>query len=893
MFIIEKFINIATNHPEAIALEDRNRSYTYKEMDELTSYLAGTFTFDENELIGLKFEKSLEYILTLFAVLKKGNPFLVLNKQLPEDRIKYMEETANIKTLLNSEMILLLLEKYKKSGRKPHAFKCDLHLDKLAYIIFTSGSTGNPKGVKVTHRGIFNLIKEQIEMFELKTKSKLLLTNSISFDASLSDIFSTLLSGATLVIENEQKNLIQSMRDFKITHLDISPSVLNVLYQDMPLNHLQAIVVGGELLSKNVISYLSHRIKLINVYGPTETTICNSMKVLDDLVEPNCIGKPINGVEYTIVDGELVIVTEASADGYINADNGKFELIDGKRAYKTGDYVEFKNGEYYFLGRKDRQVKIKGFRVELEEIESILKKITSCDLLAVVYKYERLVCFSTTSLSMERIEELPYYMRPDAYVVIDEFQKNSNGKIDYHVLEKEVKTQKRNDIVQILEEILKKKVNLTDTWETLGGDSLDLISVILAFEENNIVISTESLLNNTMIGDLLDESKNTIELTTDFLKTTTPVVKTTMVVKPSSVEKVFITGVTGFLGSHFLEKLLKESKEEEYYCLIRANSIEKAKKKLEDVFARFELDSPLLISNRIKIVLGDLSKERFGMSDNEYQSLKETITKVVHSAAIVNNILPYDEMFTTNVAGTIEVIKLQKPIHYISTLSVFVGTDKNTGIVYENDDLTGVTTAYGGYAQSKYVSEYLIRESKLPSVIYRFGLLTSHTKKNNYNKKEFLMMLLQGLKRLKCLPDINLSELCFDVSPIDFAVNVMFDVYQKGEFGKTYHIANKDGASLELLKQTFEENNERIYLISKEEFKRLVLSSNMDINTKSVLLTMCRFDEELYKKYRHFDLFQRTNIDFDMKNTLELTNIAFPEINTALIGKYITILEGK
>jgi thioester reductase-like protein len=396
-----------------------------------------------------------------------------------------------------------------------------------------------------------------------------------------------------------------------------------------------------------------------------------------------------------------------------------------------------------------------------------------------------------------------------------------------------------------------------------------------------------------MIGDLLDESKNTIELTTDFLKTTTPVVKTTMVVKPSSVEKVFITGVTGFLGSHFLEKLLKESKEEEYYCLIRANSIEKAKKKLEDVFARFELDSPLLISNRIKIVLGDLSKERFGMSDNEYQSLKETITKVVHSAAIVNNILPYDEMFTTNVAGTIEVIKLQKPIHYISTLSVFVGTDKNTGIVYENDDLSSVTTAYGGYAQSKYVSEYLIRESKLPSVIYRFGLLTSHTKKNNYNKKEFLMMLLQGLKRLKCLPDINLSELCFDVSPIDFAVNVMFDVYQKGEFGKTYHIANKDGASLELLKQTFEENNERIYLISKEEFKRLVLSSNMDINTKSVLLTMCRFDEELYKKYRHFDLFQRTNIDFDMKNTLELTNIAFPEINTALIGKYITILEGK
>lgn len=888
MKIIQKFEEIAKKFPSEIAVEENGKKITYGELDNLSTLLAMKLSGGEKGLVGLEFEKSMDYIIALFSVLKADKPFLVLNKQLPVERIQYMVDIAKPEKILNKEFV-----KESFTGLNDENEKNDYteNLDDLAYIIFTSGSTGNPKGVKVTHRGLVNLIEQQIEMFELKPKSKMLLTNSISFDASLSDIYTTLLSGATLVIDHGNSNLIETMKKFEITHLDISPSVLNILYKDIPLHYLKTIVVGGELMSENAVRFLSDKLKLVNVYGPTETTICNSMKVLKAGVETNCIGTPINGVRYLLQEGELVIETEACADGYINSESDKFYNENGKRYYKTGDYAEYKNGEYYFIGRKDRQVKIKGFRVELEEIENLLKKATDTDLLAVVYKYEKLACFSLEKLSKDKIETLPYYMRPELYIVVDEFEKNSNGKIDYKKLEEKLKAHKRNSLIQILEENFEREVDLNDTWETLNGDSLDLISVIIATEEANIGISAEDLLSNKPIRELIEKNINTTELTAEYLKSTVEPIEVSVEKDEKEKEHVLITGTTGFLGSHFLEKLLKENVDEEYYCLIRAENNEMAKEKLKKSFEKFQLESPLLERANLHYVLGDISKEKLGLIEKQYEELKKGITKVLHSAAIVNNILPYEEMYNTNVKGTLEIIKLQKPIHYVSTLSVFVGTNQNTGIVYEEDELDNIQTVYGGYAQSKYIGELLIKNSKLPVVNYRFGLLTSHSEKTYFNPKEFLNMLFKGIEKIKSLPNINLNELVLDVSPIDFAVNVMFEVYKKGMYGKTYHIANNKGASLELIKNAFEEEGERIYLIDPDDFKRLVFNSSLDVNSKSVFLTMCRFDEELFKKYRHFDLFQRTNIDFDMKNTKEILDIDFPEVNTSLIKKYMKNLK--
>lgn len=885
MRMIDVFMEAVKKHGQEIALRDTEKTITYEEFDRLTNQVAFALQVEKNEIIGLHFEKSISYLIALFAVMKKGNPFVTLNQQLPKERLDYMVQTLSLQTILDSSFVETVLSKAEETVFE---VSTDYHMDDVAYMIFTSGSTGNPKGVQVTHRGLYNVIGQQIEMFQLNKEANMLLTNSISFDASLSDIFTTLLSGATLCMDLESKNIIQTVKEFEITHLDISPSVLNVMYEEIAIPTMKTIVVGGELLSPQAISYLSRKLKLVNVYGPTEVTICNTMKVMQEGDEPNCIGNPIEGVTFHLIDGELVIESEACADGYYGLQSDSFYQQDGKRFYKTGDYAEYKEGEYYFLGRKDRQVKIKGFRLELEEIEILLKKETKVDNVAVLFEGKKLVCFSTQQIDKKKVTTLPYYMIPDLFFVIPAFTLNSNGKIDYHVLRNMLKQQRNESIIEVFSEVFEKEVTLEDTWHTLGGDSLDMVHVMVALEEASFHISVEDILSGCSIRELMETHRDTTTLPVSYLQSTIePVTFEEYEAKEVEKEHVLLTGATGYLASHFLEKLLQEQKEEEYYCLVRTNSQEEAYEKLKQTFIKYDLDTSLLDKEHVHIVLGDISKENFGMKTSDYEFVQERITKVVHSAAMVNNLLPYQSMFDTNVKGTLEVIKLGKPIHYISTLSVFVGTDKNTGVVYEEDDLSTITTAYGGYAQSKYMAEYLIRQSNLPYVCYRFGLITGHTKKKQYHEKEFITMFLKGLMAYKQLPNIDMDQMIVDISPIDFCVDVMKDVYEKGSYYETYHIANTEGASLTLLYEAMKESGIAIEVIEVEDFKQSILSNELDVNIKTMLLTLCRFDEELFEKYRYCDLFQRTGIEFDMKHTLEITNASFPKVDKTLIKHYI------
>lgn len=884
-----KIINEFKVFKDTIALEDSKRRLTYEELDNITSYLALNIKVPKDEIIGLEFKKSINYIIALFAILKKGNPFVVLNKELPQERLNYIKHTLNLKYVFSEEDLIITLNGFDKAQNYSFTKHGD-DLDDLAYVIFTSGSTGNPKGVKVTHRGIYNIINEQIKEFELQVGSKNLLLNSISFDASLSDIYSTLLSGGTLCIEDSNRNIVESLDYFSITHIDISPSILNILYKEPIFKSLNTIIVGGELISENVIKQLANDVKIVNAYGPTETTICTSMKVIKNVNDLNCIGKPIPNVEYLIEDGELIIATHSCADGYWNLKSNNFYTKDNMQYYKTGDYVTYVNGEYYFSGRLDRQVKIKGFRVELEEIEKIIKRDTSAENVAVIYKNNQLVSFSTQPIYKEQLTSLPYYMIPNRFITIDEFKLNSNGKIDYHLLELMSADKDTKTLVDIFKEVLNKEISEEDDWNSLGGDSLSLIQLIVSLEEENYDIKVEDILKGIKIKDLLYASNHTMKLSKEYLdESISPIIYKNYDCQIKQQEEVLITGVTGYLGIHLLELLLKQNNKERFTCLVRGNSIVEVKNRIISLFNQYQLDISLLNFNLITIVLGDISKERFGLSSKKYNELKNKITKVIHSAALVNNLLPYESIFQTNVQGTMEIIKLQKPIHYISTLSVFVGSDKNEGIAYEEDDLSDIKYFYGGYAQSKYVAEYLVKKSNLPLVIYRLGLLTGNTTKTNHNPKEFLSMLLKGLLKIKTLPDVELNKFSLDVSPIDYVTGIIIDIYKQSNYNMVYHIANKEGASLQLIYDTLISNNIDIKKIPPIEFKRLIFNTQMDTNIKSLLLTLCRFDEDLYAKYRYCDLLQKTGIEFDMTNTQKLIpNIIFPKVDIDLMNHYLT-----
>ena len=278
---------------------------------------------------------------------------------------------------------------------RPASLRVQTRADDLAYVIFTSGSTGRPKGVMVAHRGIVPMLDDQVVAFGLRPGCRALWLLSPAFDASLSDVGTALLAGATLCIEPDgplgpAAGLLDVLRGRGITHVDLPPALLGVLDLAGLPDCVETIVIGGEPCPPEVVRRWAARVRLVNVYGPTEATVCTSLCVCDPVawIEP-LLGRPIAGACYHVLDeslrpvppgtpGELCLTGPGLALGYLGEHAltaRKFPVRNGQRLYRTGDRVVVRDdGEYVFLGRVDRQVKILGMLVEPEEVEARLRE---------------------------------------------------------------------------------------------------------------------------------------------------------------------------------------------------------------------------------------------------------------------------------------------------------------------------------------------------------------------------------------------------------------------------------------------------------------------------------------------------------------------------------------
>ncbi|MBD1869937.1 amino acid adenylation domain-containing protein [Cyanobacteria bacterium FACHB-471] len=406
--------------PEAIALISEQESLTYAELNQKADQLAQTLKnlgVKPDSLVGLCVDRSADMVIGILGILKAGGAYVPLDPNYPSDRLHFMLTDTQVSIVLTQSW---LVEKLPASQAQIFCLDqtnfstCDSPLDQvtpehLAYVIYTSGSTGKPKGVLLSHRGLCNVVEAQRQLFHLSRDSRILQFSSLSFDASVFEIALAIASGGTLYIPPKSAQLpgtplVQFLQDNAITLALLTPAVLAVLpFAELP--DLQVLITGGEACSSQVVDRWAANHRFFNAYGPTETTIWATVAQLYPGDYPLTIGRPISNTQVYILDadlnpvpvgipGELYIGGMGLARGYLNRPELTAErfidspflacegetsnpqsLIPSPQLYRTGDRALYRpDGTIEFLGRIDNQIKIRGFRVELGEIEATLQR---------------------------------------------------------------------------------------------------------------------------------------------------------------------------------------------------------------------------------------------------------------------------------------------------------------------------------------------------------------------------------------------------------------------------------------------------------------------------------------------------------------------------------------
>lgn len=891
-----------------------------------------------SDYVLIELPKSCKYIVSVLGCWLAGKAFVPLGPDLPQSRMQCIVSQVNSKLHITTDSFASFLLKQPIEETAP------LQPETVAYMIFSSGTTGYPKGIVVGHSGLVNLARCQRKAFGLTSQSRNLFFLSVNFDASISDILVTLTSGAALVIEQVDNvslsaNLMTIIDERQITHADLPPSLLRVMDAEKCPRSLQTVIIGGEPTDKDTVRKWAAKVKLINVYGPTEATVCTSLCQYDEDWSTPVIGKEIHEVKYYIyddgrldaVEGELWISGPCLAIGYYNnteLTDEKFPIIDGTRYYRTSDHVrKLQNGDIAFLGRYDRQVKFHGQLVELDEVEAALKRLHFTREVAVVKRKvsdhnekKLLVAFVKTDDGaddknciqiMRRFlaQQLPAWMVPGHIELVGSLPRGVSGKVNYkvleslqltcpHVEEMPYNSEKEEAISRLMAEILKMPyINPCDDFFVLGADSLDTLIFISRLQsELGIAITLDQLKRDaspSAISKIADNVKSMVVFSTSLHNECFFSVPSMCSGIMPSDGVILLTGATGFLGSHILMELLrrKEYDGKKVVCLVRCESADHGEQRLKETLLQYGLHCDQL--QRIRIIPSDISKERMSLDCDTYSYLSNNVTEIFHCAATVNMMADYETLKTSNVTGTRRILEFaltgcKKKLNYASTLSVFVSTSRNEGVAFESDYLDADCIIYGGYGQTKFVCEKMLF-SVPPSLcdinIIRYGLLCGDSLTGISANKDFLGMFLRGACVVGALPWDSTNEMGIDITPIDLATRVTLDIAIHSQRG-IYHVAAENPLKYNQLCSLMAKvrgiriiNDYELWLASLMPFKH-------NANVIALEMSLCRMNIATYESMRYMDLFQATNIRFDMANTHNITSCRIYQ-NNQLISKYI------
>ncbi|GHF28259.1 non-ribosomal peptide synthase [Streptomyces mashuensis] len=901
----ELFEEQAAARPQALAARHGDRTLTYGELGARSDALAAHLLdrgVEPGTPVGVCGSRSLEALVALLGILKAGCAYVPLDEDLPPARLRAMAEDAGLRAAVvlpgsagpvRGLSVRLELDAVAPvadgtPARTPVAAPAGVSAADCAYVVFTSGSSGRPKPVAIPHRGVARLVLSDRELLPPGPGDGVLHGYGLSSDASTIEIWGALLTGACLVLADREELLSPAaleelFRTRGVTVAYLTTSVLHLVARTRPeaLAPLRFVSAGGEAMDPrlaNEILAACPGITLVNFYGPTENSVVSTAHVVRPLPADAThvpIGRPFGATVCHVLrpdgsaaapgeEGELYVGGDGLALGYLGDAGLTAErfvhLPSGEphgplgRLYRTGDRVVLgADGLLEYRGRLDRQVKLRGIRVELDEVEARLRAHAGIGEAVVELEGDALTAYVTAAAPGDALdlpgiraycaEWLPAQAVP-ALVAMDHLPVTSGGKVDRARLKAAAPrpTPPIPDdaattgsgpatveglldvLAEVWHQVLRVRPTPQDGFFELGGDSLlasEAVTRTLA------VLGLDAALGSTLIRALLAtptlegfgaavralradgggpgqtgpagptvDFERESELGFDLPPAQGPAPR------PEDPRNILLTGASGFVGAFLLDRLLRMTPAR-IHCPVRASSRAHAARRVRNTLGRYGLHLDEAAWQRVECFPADLTEPGLGLPAEHAAELSAGLDLIVHNAARVNFLYPYEELRAPNVEGTRTIVRLaaprRVPVHFISTVAVVAGFG-TAGVDKVDEDMPlahadGLTM---GYAESKWVAEEVLRraaEQGLPVAVHRPYEVTGDRATGACNTETAICSLFKTIAETGLAPDI---ELPMDFVPVDHLAEAVVHIatHPAPDPWRVHHLTNPHPAVL-------------------------------------------------------------------------------------------------